>query len=62
MKNTTHLSYGDNNTTTEDSETITKTFGITVFKYTGDNKALEGAEFKLSTDSSCKDTTKDLEI
>lgn len=62
MKNTTHLSYGDNNTTTEDSETITKTFGITVFKYTGDNKALEGAEFKLSTDSSCKDTTKDLKF
>lgn len=34
MKNTTHLTYGDNNTTTEDSYTITQTFGIPVFKYT----------------------------
>lgn len=62
MKNTTHLTYGDNNTETNKPETTTKTFGITVFKYTGDNKALEGAEFKLSTDSSCKDTTKDLKF
>lgn len=60
MTNTTYLTYGDNNTETNKPETTTKTFGITVFKYTGDNKALEGAEFKLSTDSSCKDTTKDL--
>lgn len=62
MTNKTHLTYGDNNTETNTPETITKTFGITVFKYTGDNKALEGAEFKLSTDSSCKDTTKDLKF
>lgn len=62
MTNKTHLTYGDKNTETNTPETITKTFGITVFKYTGDNKALEGAEFKLSTDSSCKDTTKDLKF
>lgn len=62
MTNKTHLTYGDKNTETNKPETITKTFGITVFKYTGDNKALEGAEFKLSTDSSCKDTTKDLKF
>lgn len=62
MTNKTHLTYGDNNTETNKPETITKTFGITVFKYTGDNKALEGAEFKLSTDPSCKDTTKDLKF
>lgn len=62
MTNKTHLTYGDKNTETNKPETTTKTFGITVFKYTGDNKALEGAEFKLSTDSSCKDTTKDLKF
>lgn len=62
MTNKTHLTYGDKNTETNKPETITKTFGITVFKYTGDNKALEGAEFKLSTDPSCKDTTKDLKF
>ena len=62
MKNTTHLTYGDKNKESNKTETTTKTFGITVFKYTGDNKALEGAEFKLSTDSSCKDTTKDLKF
>lgn len=57
MKNTTHLTYGDNNTTTEDSETITKTFGIPVFKYTGNNEALAGAKFILSTDPDCEEST-----
>lgn len=55
MKNTTHLTYGDNNTTTGDSVTITKTFGIPVFKYTGTNTPLAGAEFKLYTDSNCNE-------
>lgn len=62
MKNTTHLTYGDNNTETNKPETTTKTFGIPVFKYTNVNTPLAGAEFKLSTDSSCKDTTKDLKF
>lgn len=62
MKNTTHLTYGDNNTTTEDSETITKTFGIPVFKYTKNDQALAGAEFKLSTDPNCTDESKTLEF
>lgn len=55
MKNTTHLTYGDNNTSTTESETITKTFGIPVFKYTGTNTPLAGAEFKLYTDSNCNE-------
>lgn len=62
MKNTTHLTYGDNNTTTEDSETITKTFGIPVFKYTKNNQALAGAEFMLSTDPKCTDESKTLKF
>lgn len=65
MKNTTHLTYGDNNTTTtttKDSETITKTFGIPVFKYTKKDQALAGAEFMLSTDPNCKDESKTLEF
>lgn len=62
MKNTTHLSYGDNNTTTEDSETITKTFGIPVFKYTKNDQALAGAEFMLSTDPNCTDESKTLKF
>lgn len=62
MKNTTHLTYGDNNTTTEDSKTITKTFGIPVFKYTGESTPLEGARFILSTDSTCNDDTKNLKF
>ena len=57
MTNKTHLTYGDNNTETNKPETITKTFGITVFKYTGDNKALEGAKFILSTDPDCEEST-----
>lgn len=62
MKNTTHLTYGDNNTTTEDSETITKTFGIPVFKYTKNNQALAGAEFMLSTDPKCTNESKTLKF
>lgn len=62
MKNTTHLTYGDNNTTTEDSETITKTFGIPVFKYTKNDQALAGAEFMLSTDLNCTDESKTLKF
>lgn len=62
MKNTTHLTYGDNNTTTEDSETITKTFGIPVFKYTKNDQALAGAKFMLSTDPNCTDASKTLEF
>lgn len=62
MKNTTHLTYGDNNTTTEDSETITKTFGIPVFKYTKKDQALAGAEFMLSTDPNCTDESKALKF
>lgn len=62
MKNTTHLTYGDNNTTTEDSKTITKTFGIPVFKYTKNDQALAGAKFMLSTDPNCTDASKTLEF
>lgn len=62
MKNTTHLTYGDQNTVTNESETITKTFGIPVFKYTGDSTPLEGARFILSTDSTCNDDTKNLKF
>lgn len=62
MKNTIHLTYGDNNTTTEDSETITKTFGIPVFKYTKNDQALAGAEFMLSTDPNCTDESKALKF
>lgn len=62
MKNTTHLTYGDNNTTTNYSETITKTFGIPVFKYTKNDQALAGAEFMLSTDPKCTDESKTLKF
>lgn len=57
MKNTTHLTHGDKNTETNEPETTTKTFGITVFKYTGENESLEGAKFILSTDSKCEEST-----
>ena len=56
MKNTTHLTYGDKNTETNEPETTTKTFGIPVLKYTGIEKTpLAGAKFKLYTDSNCND-------
>lgn len=62
MKNTTHLTYGDQNTVTNESETITKTFGIPVFKYTKNDQALAGAEFMLSTDPNCTDESKTLKF
>lgn len=62
MKNTTHLTYGDKSTVTKESETITKTFGIHVFKYTGENTALEGAQFILSTDPDCAEDAKTLKF
>ena len=62
MKNTTHLTYGDKTTETNKPETTTKTFGIPVFKYTGDNTALEGAKFILSTDPQCKDDSQTLKF
>lgn len=62
MKNTTHLTYGDQNTVTNKSETITKTFGIPVFKYTKNDQALAGAEFMLSTDPNCTDESKTLKF
>lgn len=56
MKNTTWLTYGDQNTPTIKSETNTYTFGIPVFKYTGINKTpLAGAKFTLYSDESCAD-------
>lgn len=48
MKNTTWLTYGENNTKTEKSETDTYTYGIPVFKYTGNDAGLAGAKFILS--------------
>lgn len=62
MKNTTHLTYGDQNTVTNESETITKTFGIPVFKYTKNDQALAGAKFMLSTDPKCTDESKTLKF
>ena len=62
MKNTTHLTYGDNNTETNKPETTTKTFGIPIFKYTNVNTPLAGAEFILSTDPNCVDDTKNLKF
>lgn len=57
MKNTTHLTYGDNNTETNKPETTTKTFEMNVFKFYKDKndstteKGLDGATFKLTKDS-----------
>lgn len=48
MLNKTHLSYG-NNSKSQESQTETWTYGIPVFKYTGDNTPLAGAKFILST-------------
>ena len=62
MKNTTYLTYGDKNTETNKPETTTKTFGIPVFKYTGNDEALAGAKFILSTDPKCEDTDKTLKF
>ena len=62
MINTTHLTYGDENTKTNESKTTTKTFGIPVFKYTKKDQALAGAEFMLSTDPNCTDESKALKF
>lgn len=62
MKNNTYLTFGENNTKSNEDYTITKTFGIPVFKYTGTNTPLPGAKFILSTDPNCKDSTKTLKF
>lgn len=46
--NKTYLKYGVSSESTP-STTTTKTFGIPVFKYTGDSTKLAGAEFILTT-------------
>lgn len=54
MKNNTYLTYGENNTKSNEDYTITKTFEIPVYKYTGtdENKqGLAGAKFKLYTNT-----------
>lgn len=48
MKNTTYLTYGENNLETDKFETETYTYGIPVFKYTGTNTPLADAKFILS--------------
>lgn len=50
-ENKTWVEYGDNNTHSNESNTITYTFSIPVFKYTGNNEPLEGVEFQLFTDA-----------
>lgn len=62
MKNNTYLTFGENKTRSNEDYTITKTFGIPVFKYTGTNTALPGAKFILSTDAKCADSTKTLKF
>lgn len=54
MKNTAWLTYGDNNTESNKSETETYTYGIPVYKYTmkdGAKSGLAGAKFSLYTDN-----------
>lgn len=54
MKNTTHLTYGDNDTESNTDETKTYTFGVPVLKYTDENgkkKTLANAQFNLYKDS-----------
>lgn len=62
MKNNTYLTFGENNTKSNEDYTTTKTFGIPVFKYTGTDTALAGAKFILSTDPNCTDSTKTLKF
>lgn len=62
MKNNTYLTFGENNTKSNEDYTITKTFGIPVFKYTGTNTALPDAKFILSTDPKCTDSMKTLKF
>ena len=61
MENKTWLTYG-NAQTTEKKITQTYTFGIPVYKYTGDNTPLPGAKFILSTDQNCQDESKTLKF
>ena len=56
MNNTAYLTFGENNTKSDEKVTTTKTFGIPVFKYTGDSTALAGAEFILTTVKNDKST------
>ena len=55
MKNTTHLTYGDNDTESNTDETKTYTFGVPVLKYTKDEngvkKTLADAQFNLYKNS-----------
>lgn len=55
MKNTTHLTYGDNDTESNTDETKTYTFGVPVLKYTknenGLRKTLADAQFNLYKNS-----------
>lgn len=56
MNNKTWLTFGDNNTSTNESETKTYTFGIPVFKYTKKGlkeTPLAGASFALYDDEDC---------
>lgn len=55
MKNKTHLTYGDNLKTNE-SETKTYTYKIKVFKFTGNDKGLEGAKFILLNDQNAPES------
>ena len=59
--NDTYLKYGVDSKSTH-STTTTYTFGIPVFKYTDTNTPLPGAQFILSTDSTCQDETKNLKF
>lgn len=61
MENKTWLTYGDAQTT-EKKITQTYTFGIPVYKYTGDNTPLKDAKFILSTDENCQDESKTLKF
>lgn len=56
MENKTHLTYGDNNLKTNESETKTYTYKILVFKFTGDDKGLEGAKFILLNDQNAAES------
>lgn len=56
MKNTVYLTFGEKNTKSEEKETTTQTFGIPVFKYTGVDTPLPGAEFILTTDENDEKT------
>lgn len=54
MKNTTHLTYGDNDTESNTDEIETYTFGVPVLKYTEENgvrKTLANAQFNLYKES-----------